>query len=175
MTTHAAQLLRALGAGIIPTPTHARPTDLGGPGFASLLARARAGDLSTGRPVRVDDAASVDLTPGQLDRLARATDAADAAGARRLFAIIDGAGVIVDVPSRTVVRAVPLSADAGARLKPADVLTGVDAAAIVPPGDSDGAGIDLSAAPRTRADLAPLSGFIENGSLLDRLASPRLK
>lgn len=171
MTLNAAQLLRSLGAGLVPTPTTGRDPAPGALDFAALLDRARAGGLSSGQPVRIDDAAGVDLSADQLDRLARATDAADAAGAQRLFAVIDGAGVVIDVRSRTIVRAVELNPESGEPLRPADVLTGIDAAAVVPPGDQEPSVVSFNpGAPVRRAALAPLLGRVENGSLIERLA-----
>lgn len=174
MSLSAAQLLRTLGSGLIPTPATSRPgapSSSGGVDFASLLQRAQRGALPSHRGVTIDPAAGADLSPDQLDRLAQATDAAEVAGATRLFAILDGKGVVVDVATRTVRAAVDLTGVQGARVQPANVLTGVDAVAVVPAREEDAVFKPLgSSLADRRAALAPLAGLIGNGSLRDRLA-----
>jgi len=48
---------------------------------------------------------SIQLTDGDLERLARATDQAAAKGANDSLILMDGLGLIVNVPNRTVVTA----------------------------------------------------------------------
>lgn len=175
MSINAAQLLSTLGSGLIPSAPGSATNDsatTGGIDFAALLSRARSGDLSSGRAVTLDTSTEVEFTSEQLERLARAADAADAAGVTSLFAVIDGVGVVMDVPSRTIRGTVDLGETARGRVMPADVLVGVDSVVIVP-GAEDSADFEpfgFSASER-RAALAPLAGLIENGTLIARLAS----
>ena len=174
MSINAAQLLQALGSGIVPGGV-SKSNSLEGAtfDFAALLQKAERGELESGRPVRIDDAAQVDLSPEQIERLNQAADAADVAGARKLFAVIDGLGVVIDVPSRTIEKAVELQNSDADRVLPADVLVGVDAVTIVPGAsrteESGDPVIQLQSARRA----APGGALhqIENQSLLSRLAS----
>ena len=75
--------LRALGgaAGAGASSRVGSAGGVGGPAFADLLNKARAGEFSTGLPVREAPGAGLNLSPEQLERLATVTDAAKAAGA----------------------------------------------------------------------------------------------
>ena len=175
MSINAAQLLRTLGSGLIPSAPGSATHDAaasGGIDFAALLNRARTGDLSSGRAVTLDTSTEVEFTSEQMDRLAQAADAADAAGVKSLFAVIDGVGVVMDVPSRTIRGTVDLGDAGRGRVLPADVLVGVDSVVVVPNAEdsADFAPFGFTASDR-RAALAPLAGLIENGTLIARLAS----
>lgn len=174
MSINAAQLLRTLGSGLIPSApgsTGNTAGALGGIDFATLLNRARSGELTSGRAVTLDTQTEVEFTSDQMDRLSQAADAADAAGVESLFAVIDGIGVVMDVPSRTIRGTVDLSGATNGRVLPADVLVGVDSVVVVPDENAAEVGaLGFSPAER-RAALAPLAGLIENGTLIARLAS----
>ncbi len=174
MGLNAAQLLKTLGAGIIPggspqTKATENPTF----DFANLLQKAERGELSSGQSITVNDSVDVEFSPEQLTRLSQAADSADVAGASKLFAIIDGVGVVVDIASRTIEHAAAIDGSSGDKVLPADVLVGVDAVAVVPEEDPSGVELDQPAqrlSSRRAANLgAP--GRIENQSLLSRLAS----
>ena len=60
----------------------------------------RSGSLSSGRQVEQDGAVGEPLDAGQLARLAVAADAAEASGAQRALMMIDGRGLVMDVPDR---------------------------------------------------------------------------
>lgn len=170
MSVSAAQLLRALGAGIIPGAAPSQtPQQAGALDFASLLQRAQAGELSSGRSLQIDHGAEVELTADQLSRLSQAADAAEVAGANKLFAVIDGAGVIIDVPSRTIERSLSLGTG-GERVLPADVMLGVDAVAIVPATSDEAFTIEPTAGASLRSTAPLRLSHIENQSLLSRLS-----
>lgn len=124
------ELLRRLASGV--NAGGAAPRSASVPGapvgkaidFAAMLDKARAGGLSSGLSVRVAPGAGVDLSAGQIGRLSAAVDRAEAQGALRAVALMDGQILQVDVPSRTIVG----KADA----KDARVLTQVDAVLVVP-------------------------------------------
>jgi hypothetical protein len=120
--------LRALASGARPpaAATPARSPDA--PDFQALLRQARAGEISSGRDVTVAKRAGVDLTPGQLARVARAADRAEASGALKALVLIDGQALVLDVPAREVV--------GSAKLDPGAVIAGVDAVVAAPPSSS---------------------------------------
>lgn len=106
-SSDAAQLLRRLGAGINPVAGSAsRPlTPTGEGAFTELLQKARAGELSSSRPVIVSsDAlrAGVQLSPDQLAVLSAAADKAEAAGLRTALVLIGEQAVTLDVGNRTI-------------------------------------------------------------------------
>lgn len=143
----------------------ARPVDAGTSGaarrgavgverasFDELLARARAGEFTSGLPVTVARHLNLNLNEEQLARLAIAADRAQAAGAQSALVRLDGQWLRLDIPSRTVV--------ARADVNERDVLTGIDA---------------VLAAPESRASATPVSharapGSPGNPSLLEILA-----
>jgi hypothetical protein len=131
MSVSAAELLRLLGSGVrpvdAPSPTRA---PIEGADFGVLLRRAGEGSLSSGRAVRLGPGLDGALTDGQLDRLAGAVDAAEAAGATRLGAVIDGLVVEIDIKSREATSVRPREETGGAT--PAGVMTGVDAVVVIP-------------------------------------------
>lgn len=172
MSVNAAQLLKALGAGILPGGAKTSACDCEGIlDFASLLRQAQAGELSSGRSLQVDRGAEVELSPDQMSRLNQVADAAEVAGAKKLFAVIDGAGVIIDIPSRTIERTVQLDGSSTDRLAPADVMVGVDAIAVAPANAGDAFTIEpTGGAGSSRSAGLPALSFIENQSLLSRLS-----
>jgi len=106
-----AQLLgRLTGSGDRAAPDAAR--------FERLLADARKADADTGRVVVVGRGVQADLSADQLQRVARATDQAEARGASSAAVLLDGLVLRVDVASRTIVESASATTAS---------LTGVDA------------------------------------------------
>ncbi len=134
MDPNPASLLKILGGGVRPDGAGrpGAPAPLDSASFADLLARVKTGRVSSGAPVHVSKHAGVELTPSQLGRLSTVTDAAEAAGATRLLAFIDGQALTVDVLTRTV--------EAGSEQLGGRVITDIDAVVMVP----DDPGADLS-------------------------------
>jgi hypothetical protein len=124
-------LLRQLEPAIRPAYAGAPSTRPAAPlehqPFDELLAKASKGLIASGRPVSARFAAGEPFTGQQLARLSAAADLAEAAGAARALLLMDGRGLVLDVPTRTL--AAELSADAASRV------TGLDAAVFVA-GDS---------------------------------------
>ena len=143
-----AQLLRSLASGIRPGG-NAAPTPPAGLAFESLLARARAGELTTGAPVKVTRSAGVNLTDEQLARLSIAADRAEAQGATRALVLIDGMALSLDVGVRTITDAIDMAAPA--------VHQGFDGVVTVPP-----------AQPSASNALSPMGAL---ASLLSRSSS----
>jgi hypothetical protein len=174
MTTSSLDLLRLLGSGVRPdggaSVGASRSARTSGPNvsvesldFGALLQKARAGALSSGRPVEVEAGANVSLTGPQLERLARAADAAEAAGATRLLAMIDGQSVVVDVTTRSVTGAFSGTAEAG-------LLTNIDAAVVIGPDGASGepGAILPITAPDGPRSAIPL-GRVENRAIANML------
>ncbi|HYE02698.1 MAG TPA: hypothetical protein VD963_05635 [Phycisphaerales bacterium] len=110
------ELLRALASGIHAArpagaaPQAPRPAGPGAPDFQSLLALARAGQISSGLDVSVASDSGVTLMPDQLARLAPAADRAEAAGIQHALVMIDGLALRLDVKTRTITGQADLSA-----------------------------------------------------------------
>lgn len=104
--------------------------------------------MHSGRPVTIAGAASLkgELDGDQLQRLASAADTAEAAGAQRAVMLIDGRGLVMDVPGRLVTA--ELAAD------PARQLMNIDAAVYVA-GEEDAADPGRSASPPAAGVLPP--------------------
>lgn len=102
------QLLRRLEPPVRPGAAPARSGAPGAPierrGFDDLLSLVARGSLRSERSVTVAGAAHIDppLEAGQLARLASAADEAESAGAHRAVMLIDGRGIVMDVPQRVV-------------------------------------------------------------------------
>lgn len=142
-------LLRQLGAGV-------RPDGFGSSGaqsarglesasFTELLALAQEGNVEAGAPLSVGREVRSTLSADALAALSIATDAAEAKGATRLAAQIDGQIVTIDVPSREIMEIQPAQSNA--------VIAGVDAFVALNPtaqggqsetGASSGAGARLA-------------------------------
>jgi hypothetical protein len=116
-------LLRQLGAGVRPDGLGATNTPsssgLESASFDDLLALAKEGNVEPGSPLTLAQDVRSDLTDDALAALAIATDAAEAQGAARLAAQIDGNVVTIDVHRREILEVKPAQANA--------VFTGVDA------------------------------------------------
>lgn len=132
-------------------------------GFASLLDRARAGEVSTGLPVSVARGSGIDLSDDQLARLAGAADRAESAGVTRALALIDGRAVEIDIPTRQVVREHSLA--------PTRVVAGINGVIDLGghPGTQGADEADAGLAASVAA--ARIDGPSSNRSLLEALAS----
>jgi hypothetical protein len=136
------QLLKRLEPAVRPVAAPAGRTDANAPleqqSFDELLSLVSHGRVHSGRAVRVaDDAAlSEPLTDEQVQRLAAAADRAEAAGARRAVMLIDGRGVVMDVPQRTISTELTSSDRSITRIDAAVYVAGEDDAAgdVRPPG-----------------------------------------
>ena len=165
MVSSGIDLLRQLAGGLIPDGT--APKQASAPvdatSFASLLADVGAGRVASGRPVEIGVHADIELTQGQLDRLAAVADAGEAAGATRLGVMIDGQVLTLDVLNRTVEG----TSEGGS------VLTGIDGFVVAPPGDGLGDAIEgLGAGARGLGDaLGRGLGVIRNRSVAELLGT----
>lgn len=70
--------------------------------FDSLLEEARAGSATGLSPVKIGKGVGIELTADQLNRVAAATDMAEANGAQRAIVLVDGRALEVDVAQRTI-------------------------------------------------------------------------
>lgn len=168
MNVNAGDLLKLLAGGVRPDgATQSAPVQgLDTKSFADLLADVKAGVLSSGRPVTVGPHADCELTDDQLQRLGVVADAAEAAGATRVAALIDGQLVKLDVLNRTVESAEPGGGG--------NVMTGIDGFVLVP--QDAGAGMAQLFGGRTGAGVAtdgqaPAGlGLIRNRSVAELLS-----
>jgi hypothetical protein len=87
--------------------------------FASLLDKARSGEVSSNRPVALARGVNLKLNDDQLARLAVAADRAEAQGASRALVFIDGMALKLDVSLREITGL--------ADMKSGGILTGIDA------------------------------------------------
>lgn len=102
MSTLSTNMLRTL-LGTQPNAQAAgTPANTGGLNFAGLLSAARAGGVTSDRPVEAAPEAAGKLTPEQLQRIAVAADHAESAGMVDALVLIDGQAVKLDVLSRQV-------------------------------------------------------------------------
>lgn len=146
-------LLRKLGSGVRPDGNaEASPPNTSAierEPFQGLLLRARAGELASGRDVRMAAGGDVEFDQEMMSRLSEAADAAQAAGAERLLAWVDGRVVGVDLGAREA-RAID-RADG-------EILTGFDAAVILTRESPDA------------ARILPAPGALPCASLAEALA-----
>ena len=166
MSVNAGELLRALGGGIRPvglgdgaTPGTTRAGAPGSLAFADLLAKARAGAVSSNLPVTVAKGAGVNLSDDQLRRLAVAADRAEAAGLTRALVLIDGKALRLDVGVRQITGTVELA--------PGAALSGIDGVVQAPGAeDSSPAMVPISPAnpSRVRGLNASLVRALAQGS-----------
>ncbi|MDX2114381.1 MAG: hypothetical protein SFZ24_02000 [Planctomycetota bacterium] len=160
-------LLKRLGAGVRPdpaVPAAARPA-VESAGFSSLLEQARAGDFDSGRALGVEPGIKVKLSSEQLERLAAVADAAEAAGASRMLAVIDGQPVGIDVNNRTII--------AGPDQLGSRMLTDFDAVVMVPDAPPRGVREALAGRARPARPEDPFAALQKpgNGSVAALLAS----
>ena len=156
-------LLGRLGSGVRPDGVGASGAAQGARGlesasFDELLALAREGKVEAGAPLTFAKDVSRDLGTDTLDALALATDAAEAQGATRLAAQIDGRVVTIDVNRREILGVEPA--------RPNAVFTGVDAfVALAPTGaasEEGGAGGARLALPGSLPANGALSRLMEH-------------
>jgi hypothetical protein len=133
-------------------PAGLPPEQVQGADFASLLEKARTGEVSSGRGVEIARGAGVVLSPEQLAKIAVAADQAEANGATRALVMIDGLALRLDVTMREITGAVDMAA--------AGVLTDIDAVVNIP---GDGRKPSVLPVPRSPAGVG-------NASLLKVLA-----
>jgi hypothetical protein len=118
MTVDPNILLKQLEPAVGPAyarASSARPsTPLEQQPFEELLALAGQGRIESGRTVNTDFAAAEPFTGDELSRLAAAADVAEAAGATRALLLMNGRGLVLDVPTRSL--SGELSADASSRV-----------------------------------------------------------
>lgn len=146
----AADPLRSLRSTVRRPGDESVPADA----FAQALDKARAGQLSSDRPIRVLNSAGGELTDAQLNRLAAAADRAEASGAQRAMFLLDGQAVTMDLATRTVTSIAPL--------KPGTPTVGIDAVMQVPSGDSPATGVLTP--PRVAALNPSLASILESSS-----------
>lgn len=178
--TASIDMLRRLGSGVrpgavgIPAPPSApgkTPTEE--QSFEQLLQAAKSSSFRS-EPVRLANGSKIELDADQLRRLGPAADAAEANGATKLLAFIDGRGVVVDVASRTV----EAVAQPGS-----GVVNGVDAVVVIPdepkqpgpapakPADPKAAAVTASSPASFLAVPLPSTDSIRNASVANLLAS----
>ena len=106
MIGDALQLLKRLNPAVRPLSKD--PAGLGASfessGFDKLLTLMSNRAVSSGREVTINDALEPPLTDEQQRRLAYAADTAEAGGFERALLLIDGRGLVLDVPARSVLR-----------------------------------------------------------------------
>lgn len=153
-------LLRALapgrGAGS-DAPAGVNPSSLD---FEAMLRRVKAEGFQSGLGVSIAPEAGVELSDEQMQRVAAATDLAQAHGASRALVSIDGLNLVVDVNVRRIAAKVDL--------QPGLPLTGIDAVVKVP---DSGAGVAAGGG-KPAAIGSPLSSSLPltNPSLLAALS-----
>lgn len=120
-------------AALVRTPSSSTSSSAQGLDFAQMLDKAQAGDLVSGLTVHTAPLSGVELTPAQLARLSAAADKAEAQGATRAIALIDGQAVQMDVTTRTVLGKADLSAG--------KTITNIDSVIVVPDEGATGPGV----------------------------------
>jgi|GEM_PF-2072294 len=170
---HSAELLlRRLGSGVRPdgaTKIAARaPVDAAA--FRALLGRARSGALESGRAVvsAPDAQLSTPLTNVELERIAGAADAAEAAGARRFVALLGDRPLVVDVATRRMVRELRSESE---RIAPSDVFTGVDAAVAIAPTKSSDEEDGVTDGGARVTPLTPIGGGFSPLGVIDNMSA----
>jgi len=158
-------LLRQLGAGVRPdgagAPSAGARPGIEGASFDDLLALARAGQVEPGAPLTFARDVPATLGDDALAALSLATDAAEAKGASRLAAQIDGRIVTIDVARREIVAVDAAQSNA--------VIAGVDAFVALDPtaqGGKSGSGAGAPLAlpgtlPQNEALARTLAGLTE--------------
>ncbi len=160
-------LLRGLlGSGNATTAAAAPRT--GETSFASLLAKAREGQVASNLPVTLAPDANTKLSQGQLSRLAAAADVAQAHGASKALVSLDGRMLTLDVATREVTADVTqqlaLAGQTGAPAALADIEAFVQV-----PSTGSSAAPSSSLAPSTSA-AAFVPPATQSASLLAMLA-----
>ncbi len=114
-------LLSRLASGVLPPGIERAGgiTDSGATSFASLLARAREGGISSGRTVTIGSGVNVALSEVDAARVSAAADVLEASGATQALVVLNGQALKLDVSGRMVTEVIPTS--------DANVVTGIDA------------------------------------------------
>ncbi len=102
--------------------------------FEALLRQANSGEIASGRALRVGERVDGELDEKLIERLSRATDAAEASGARRVLALAGGRGLTIDVATRTI--------DGSTALDGAGLVGNIDAAMTLGP-DGEGPAVPI--------------------------------
>lgn len=138
-------LLRRLASGVQPHggSQGARATSMPAESasFGELLRQARESGVDASRPLKIGRDVTAPFSDETLNTLALAADAAEAAGASRLAAVVEGKTVTIDVVAREIV--------ATGESTPGEVITDADAFLVIP--DKSGGG--------SREDRANPLGF----------------
>lgn len=159
MTIDPRALLQTLGgAARTPAPAGAAPVAQQGIDFAALLAKARAGQISSNAPVQAPETLEPRLSADQLSRLSAAADMAEARGISRGVFAIDGRMFTMDVGVRTITGEVRPGAT--------NVLDGIDGVVTVADPGPAQTGVDAA-----RTLLGPAHTLPANASLLRALES----
>lgn len=159
MSTLSTNMLRTLLGTQAHTPTAAAAATVGGLNFSSLLSAARAGNVTSDRPVEAAPEAAGKLSPEQLQRIAVAADHAESAGMVDALVLIDGQAVKLDVLSRQVT----------AVLDPRTVaITDIDGVLAAPPSSL---AAEVAGGAPGEAGPPTVAGLIEQ-QLLARLGGP---
>lgn len=133
MSINATELLRKLAGGAgLTTTAQGNAGAAGASTFAGMLTKASGlQSPSSGIAVTVEPFAGVELSAGQLERIAQSADMAEREGATRALVLIDDQMLMMDVTARTITG----KADSSSQ-----VLTDFDAVVRVPPADSNAMG-----------------------------------
>ncbi|GAB4382825.1 MAG: hypothetical protein Kow0022_01220 [Phycisphaerales bacterium] len=105
--SEAITLLRLLGSGVVPTDRAPTRTDARSLDFASLLDKARGGELRSGLTVTVDPDLNVTLPPEEIETLSRVADIAQAQGIDRVLVLHDNQRFVLDVERRVLSQRLP--------------------------------------------------------------------
>ena len=157
--TQPGEMLHRLDATALSNPQRPQATSAASlqrsDSFAELLQLAREGKVQSNLPVDVSPSLDLELSEEDAARVAFAVDKAQAAGADSALVLLDGQGLLVDVPARRIEAVVQ---------KPGEVLAGIEAVVVAP--NPDGT-VD-----EEQVDAARLlfPGVISNPSLQTLLA-----
>jgi hypothetical protein len=153
MTMDSARMLKRLEPAVRPrgaagaAPPGAPRAPLESQRFDELLALVSTGSVNSGRAVQVKCAIDKPLDEQQMSRLAAAADLAEASGANRAVLLIDGRGLILDVPARALTQELTAASDA--------LVVPLDAAVYVATGNEAGGGAAPSGPPLNTALIPP--------------------
>lgn len=145
MSTPETDMLRVLGGA-------SRPAGLTGPSgafgevkgpnaadFASMLQRARRGEVASGLEVQVGKGVEIELSVQQREQLANLADRAEAAGVINLLVVMDGRTVTMDVGTRTITAVGEVSSG--------PIATGIDGVAFLSESSEEFVPLPLPATP----------------------------
>lgn len=142
--SEAITLLRMLGSGVVPTDRAPTQTDTRSLDFASLLDKARGGELRSGLTVTVDPDLDVTLPSEAIETLSRVADVAQAQGIDRVLVLQGNQRFVLDVERRVLSQ--PLPALDG------ELITGFGAVVQLPASAPDAESEPDEAQPRVSGD-----------------------